>query len=116
MRIFSTFSGIGGFEIGIQNAYSKVAGLADAPQVEVLADDSTNHQSQYGGQPPTCVGYSEIDKYAIKVYEKQFKQQRDTTEREEELTELRTNISNKNYDIISIWKHWKNRFYSGILI
>ena len=73
MKIFSTFSGIGGFEIGIQNAYSKVAGLADAPQVEVLADDSTNHQSQYGGQPPTCVGYSEIDKYAIKVYEKQFK-------------------------------------------
>lgn len=72
MKYFSMFSGIGGFELGIQNAYSKVAGLADAPQVEVLADDSTNHQSQYGGQPPTCVGYSEIDKYAINTYEEHF--------------------------------------------
>ena len=41
MKYFSTFSGIGGFELGI-------------------------------GNRGECVGYSEIDKYAIKVYEKQF--------------------------------------------
>lgn len=45
MRIFSTFSGIGGFELG--------AHAAD--------------------QTIEFVGYSEIDKYAIKVYEKHFK-------------------------------------------
>ena len=44
MRIFSTFSGIGGFELGAHEA---------DPTIEF-------------------VGYSEIDKYAIKVYEKQF--------------------------------------------
>ena len=41
MKYFSTFSGVGGFELGIGN---------------------------YG----ECVGYSEIDKYAIQTYEKHF--------------------------------------------
>ena len=46
MKYFSTFSGIGGFELGIMasNAYQ-----------------------------PECVGYSEIDKYAIQIYEKHFR-------------------------------------------
>ena len=41
MRYFSTFSGIGGFELGI-------------------------------GSEHECVGYSEIDKYAIQIYKKHF--------------------------------------------
>lgn len=44
MRVFSTFSGIGGFEKGIEKA----------------------------GIPIETIGYSEIDKYASSVYEKQF--------------------------------------------
>ena len=46
MKYLSLFSGIGGFELGIMqsNAYQ-----------------------------PECIGYSEIDKYAIQVYEKHFK-------------------------------------------
>lgn len=50
LRIFSTFSGIGGFELGIEKA---------------CADQ--------GLPPPNFVGYSEIDKFAISVYEKHFK-------------------------------------------
>lgn len=55
------FTGIGGFELGIQNVGTK-------PQ------NSTNTK---GAAPqhsfsPLCVGYSEIDKYAIKVYERNF--------------------------------------------
>ena len=46
MKYFSMFSGIGGFEEGIRRA--------------------TNDAW-------TCVGYSEIDKYAIQTYEKHFK-------------------------------------------
>lgn len=46
-KVFSTFTGIGGFEVGIENAAK--------------------------GRPVEVVGYSEIDKYAISVYEKHFK-------------------------------------------
>ncbi|MEZ4850660.1 MAG: DNA cytosine methyltransferase [Bacteroidia bacterium] len=43
MRYFSTFSGIGGFELGIQNAYDHIT--------------------------PTCIGYSEIDSIASSIYQ-----------------------------------------------
>lgn len=46
MRYFSMFSGIGGFELGIQTAT---------------------------GGTWECIGYSELNKYAIQVYEKHFK-------------------------------------------
>lgn len=49
MRVFSTFTGIGGFEVGIDNASVK-----NKVHIE-------------------HVGYSEIDKYAISVFEKHFK-------------------------------------------
>jgi hypothetical protein len=51
MKIFSTFTGIGGFELGISNAW-----LETEPEAEY----------------PIVVGYSEIDKFAISVYEKHF--------------------------------------------
>lgn len=46
MKLFSMFSGVGGFDLGFQQAY---------------------------GDKVEIIGYSEIDKYAIQVYEKQFK-------------------------------------------
>lgn len=51
MKIFSTFSGIGGFEVGIDYAWLE-----------------TEPEATY----PIVVGYSEIDKYAISVYEKHY--------------------------------------------
>ena len=47
MRFLSLFSGIGGFEVGIKNSQKDFE----------------------------CVGYSEIDKYAINIYEKHFNHQ-----------------------------------------
>ena len=47
IRVFSTFTGIGGFEIGIQNA-------------------------SVGRINTELVGYSEIDKYAVSVFERIF--------------------------------------------
>jgi DNA (cytosine-5)-methyltransferase 1 len=80
MRYFSTFSGIGGFEIGIQNAYLKYAPVGEKPGEKERPqgrERSTDEQSALlrtrNRSAPLCVGYSEIDKYAIKVYEKQFK-------------------------------------------
>jgi DNA (cytosine-5)-methyltransferase 1 len=53
MKYFSLFSGIGGFELGIQQAVS-----ASKTKKTV-----------------TCVGYSEIDKYTISIYQKHFNHQ-----------------------------------------
>jgi len=50
LKVFSAFTGIGGFELGIQRACA-AKGLPE----------------------PVIVGYSEIDKYAISVYENNFK-------------------------------------------
>lgn len=61
MKYFSLFSGIGGFELGVQQAYIK-------------SKDSTYSTSgtlQLFGCP-FCVGFSEIDKYAIQIYKKHF--------------------------------------------
>ncbi len=73
MRIFSTFTGIGGFEVGIQNAITKLleakgdfAAIQDQP-------DNTGDVQQARGLSATFIGYSEIDKYATSVYEKHFK-------------------------------------------
>ncbi len=73
MKYFSTFSGIGGFEIGIQRAFDEME-LRRRGQtqddVETTMPD-TSSKSLFR-QPPTCVGYSEIDKYASSVYEHNF--------------------------------------------
>jgi DNA (cytosine-5)-methyltransferase 1 len=48
LRYFSTFSGIGGIELGIKQAY-----------------ETTKEKAE-------CIGYSEIDKYASKIYQGHF--------------------------------------------
>lgn len=75
------FSGIGGFELGIQRAFDNEHAL--------ISEESKQEERSQGRKRPTnqqgvllhdrdrsaslCVGYSEIDKYAIKVYERHFK-------------------------------------------
>ncbi len=66
-RYFSLFSGIGGFELGIQNASSTKRlqqrgnnkGLPDVGH-SLLASESF------------CIGFSEIDKYATQIYKTHF--------------------------------------------
>jgi DNA (cytosine-5)-methyltransferase 1 len=80
MKYLSLFSGIGGFELGIQQAYenitsqgkqqesSEVSGSTISGSVKI----NQSNKSSFRGNI-TCVGYSEIDKYAIQIYEKHFK-------------------------------------------
>ncbi len=85
-RYFSTFSGIGGFELGIQQAYEKNSRVErEGRQIDTLP---IRQKEEYGSgvgdtqakwnsngfdqSTPSCVGYSEIDKYAIKIYEQHF--------------------------------------------
>ena len=72
MRIFSTFTGIGGFEIGIEKAFLSSTARSENPTLRMEGNNSDTEQKSMGVEQPTCVGYSEIDKYAIKVYERQF--------------------------------------------
>ncbi len=68
LRYFSMFSGIGGFELGIQRAFDNRPNLRDG--LEDIQDSSPNTQeSQVRAE---CVGYSEIDKYAIATYQSHF--------------------------------------------
>jgi len=73
MKYFSMFSGIGGFELGIKQAYEDR--LCNTEQQEGLQGvqqdgDSTSTSSENGY--PQAIGYSEIDKYAVQIFEKQF--------------------------------------------
>ena len=87
------FSGIGGFELGIEQAYVETIkrnterGGKENTQGDKGqrfqstqgegAPDPTRQSGKYFGDifdqgQPTCMGYSEIDKYAIRIYQKHF--------------------------------------------
>ena len=75
MNYFSTFSGIGGFELGINQAYGLPDGGTEFQQQDCAQGDMPGTESQKtrrGSDLPVCVGYSEIDRYAVATYESHF--------------------------------------------
>lgn len=74
------FTGIGGFELGIQRAFdNEHASLGSEPEQEERTQGRIGATNKQGvllhlgnGSTPLCVGYSEIDKYAIETYKKNF--------------------------------------------
>ncbi len=86
MRYFSMFSGIGGFELGIERAIDKnreqepVGQRAVRQHIQRQGDISNNNGSRSQSNEKkghwllngVCVGYSEIDKYADQIYNKHF--------------------------------------------
>ncbi len=82
MKYLSLFSGIGGMELGIQQAYEsntkrkhigKESESEECPQGRVgSADKRDEIVLPTDGTAPLCIGYSEIDRYAIQVYENHF--------------------------------------------
>lgn len=86
---FSTFTGIGGFEIGIHNAYRATVGgsetnqetahgfwsrLFSAKRKSAGAAQGSIGQRAHNriDQRPLCVGYSEINEFASQVFERHF--------------------------------------------
>lgn len=94
MKYFSTFTGIGWFELGIIQAYERLCdadrgtkrgGKEDQKGKKgqgLLSKTGKNSRTAKGSaskrfangsyERPLCVGYSEIDKYACQIYEKRF--------------------------------------------
>lgn len=82
MQYLSLFSGIGGFELGIQQAYEsnlerkhlgEESEQEERPQGREWASDEYREVlCSPDGPTPLCVGYSEIDKYAVQIYQKHF--------------------------------------------
>lgn len=76
MKYLSLFSGIGGFELGIQQAYEDNNSDRPVPTLEDVRHGSSASSERNNGsvesKPPTCIGFSEIDKYAVQIYQKHF--------------------------------------------
>jgi len=78
LRYFSTFSGIGGFEEAITQAYEQRIGNPGYRKEESTAKrkgvemERVLHSRHTELKEPNCVGFSEIDKYASQVYQKHF--------------------------------------------
>src|SRR3990167_3810256 len=88
MKYLSLFSGIGGVELGKTQTYEKKKnGVGGNGQEDIrlsrrqkakhgTGDDSSQAERQDGrslnGSYPECIGYSEIDKYAVQVYQSHF--------------------------------------------
>lgn len=93
MKYFSLFTGIGGFELGIEKAYvasnnrsahgkrekntkqAQGKGLVSAKGKKARGAQGRHHElpdREHDTRAPDCVGYSEIDPYAIKIYQNHF--------------------------------------------
>lgn len=73
MKYFSMFSGVGGFELGIQRAYDNRRDASAPTLATGHSSVSTISDGARRRSHATCVGYSEIDKYAIETYQHNFK-------------------------------------------
>lgn len=70
MKYFSMFSGIGGFELGILNAMASGRQRQKENKLETTMPKPMCKPNF--GLSTTCIGFSEIDKYAIQIYKKHF--------------------------------------------
>ena len=77
MKYLDLFSGYGGFSLGIQQAYEESLDnrrTASSSELATYPNQSNDNTSNGNGwrSNPVCIGFSEIDKYAIQVYKKHF--------------------------------------------
>jgi len=74
VKYFSMFSGIGGFELGINKAIKNVNAENKLCNRQQLLEGNNNTTILQKEKEATCVGYSEVDKYAIQIYQRHYKE------------------------------------------
>lgn len=88
MRYFDTFTGIGGFSLAIENAYEETKNSGMGRDGQKVHTVPRGQETLYGAgmgdkqderlrdepdqSTATCVGFSEIDKYASSIYQKHY--------------------------------------------
>jgi DNA (cytosine-5)-methyltransferase 1 len=72
MKYLSLFSGIGGFELALDQAYEDHAGNKSTERAAPHDHSGSPTILTQLDPRPVCVGYSEIDRYAIQIYERHF--------------------------------------------
>lgn len=76
MNYFSMFTGCGGFELGIQQAFDRLQSKRERKGGEQTPNKRSEHntpkQRNRQQHRPVCVGVAEIDKYASAVLKHQF--------------------------------------------
>ena len=72
IRYLSLFSGIGGFELGIRQATKNATTQNKLHDRQQLLEGNDSRAILQKEKTTTCVGYSEIDKYADQIYQKHF--------------------------------------------
>lgn len=72
MKYLDLFAGYGGFSLGIQRAYENISATKRKEQRWVAEHLSNYYQKPLLASQPLCVGFSEINKYAISAYKKHY--------------------------------------------
>ena len=94
MKYLSLFSGIGGFELGLEQSYEQLCNVNGSKERRGEKDSQRNEEQGFFtkkredttttqrpvskctaniiNKRPLCIGYSEIDKYAIQTYQSHF--------------------------------------------
>lgn len=74
MKYLSLFSGIGGFELGIKKAHERLRIKNKKKRIQGIGNPKgqSRKRTDIRADGFTCVGYSEIDKYATQIYQSHF--------------------------------------------
>ncbi len=74
MKYLSLFSGIGGFELGIEQADEELCIKNTKQRLQGIGNTKRQCSECFDicSHGLTCIGYSEIDPYAIQIYERHF--------------------------------------------
>lgn len=76
IKYFDTFTGYGGFTLGIQRAFGCTTDTGQSKRTSLRdTERRTSKLSNDGAEGLSCIGFSEVNKYAIQVYEKHFPEQ-----------------------------------------